>query len=124
MPPNCSTHSWPNGECVDIVMFRSRLGLDALVSELAFLFLGVTLAVEGSPISLAILDAALCFFLLSTASCVDILMASSNSFASSASSCPGKLETVREWLLVKSSSSSSRALKCLLMISEVSEDFF
>ena len=31
--------------------WTSKLGLDALVSELAFLFLGVTLAIEGSPIS-------------------------------------------------------------------------
>ena len=96
MPPSSSTHSWPNGECVEIVMFLSRLGLDALVSELAFLFLGVTLTVEGSPRSLGIFDAALLFFFLSTASCADILRASSNSLASSASSCPGKLETVRE----------------------------
>ena len=122
MPPNCSTHSWPNGECVDIVMFRSRLGLDALVSELAFLLRGVTLAVEGSPISLTIFDATLIFFFLSLASCADSLRASSNSLASSASSCRGSCEWVWEWLLVKSSSSSSRALKCLLIISEVSED--
>ena len=122
MPPNCSTHSWPNGECVDIVMFRSRLGLEALVSELAFLFRGVTLAVEGSPRSLIIFDATLIFFFLSLASCADSLRASSNSLASSASNCPGSCEWVWEWLLVKSSSSSSRALKCLLIISEVSED--
>ena len=122
MPPNCSTHSWPNGECVDIVMFRSRLGLDALASELAFLFLGVTLAVEGSPISLGALGASLSFFFLSMASWADRRSASSNSLASSASSCPGSWECVREWLLVNSSSSSSRALKCFLMKSEVSED--
>ena len=103
-------------------MFLSRLGLDALVSEPAFLFLGVTLAVEGSPISLATLGAALIFFFLSIASWADNLSASSNSLASSASNCPGNWVCVREWLLVNSSSSSSRALKCLLIISEVSED--
>ena len=106
-------------------MFRSRLGLDALVSELAFLFLGVTLAVDGSPFSWVGFRAALCFFLyLSMASWADSLRASSNSLASSASSCPGNWEWVREWLLVNSSSSSSRALKCFLMNSEVSEDIF
>ena len=125
IPPSCSTQSWPNGECVDIVMFRSRLGRDALVSELAFLFLGVTLAVEGSPFSWVGFWAALCFlFCLSMASWADSLRASSNSLASSASSCPGSWEWVREWLLVNSSSSSSRALKCFLMNSEVSEDSF
>ena len=96
MPPNCSTHSWPNVECVDMVMFHSRLGLDALVSELAFLFLGVTLAVEGSPMSLGIFDATLSFFLLSMASWTDSLRASSSSLASLASSCPGSWEWVRE----------------------------
>ena len=40
-----------NGECRVIVMPHSRLGLDVLVSELAFLFFGVTLVVEGSPMS-------------------------------------------------------------------------
>ena len=29
----------------------SMIGLDAVVSELAFLFLGVALAVDGSPLS-------------------------------------------------------------------------
>ena len=64
------------------------------------------------------------FFFLrsSSASCADNLSASSSSLASSASSCPSKWDWVLEWLLVNSSSSSSRALKCLLRISEVSED--
>ena len=35
MPPSYSTHSWPSGECVVIVMPLSRLGLDALFFELA-----------------------------------------------------------------------------------------
>ena len=121
--PSYSTHSWPKGECVMIVMFLSKLGLDALISELAFLFLGVTLAMEGSPISRGFLGGSFPFFLChSMASWVDNLKASSSSFASYASSYLGSYEWVSDCPLVNSTSSSSRALKCFRMSSSVSKD--
>ena len=99
-----------------MVILRSRLGLDALVSQLAFLFLGVTLAVESSPISIGVLWGLFPFFLcLSIASYADNHNASSSSLASSASSCPSTCDCVSDCPLVNSISSSSRVLKCLQM---------
>ena len=51
MPPSYSTQSWPNGEWVEMVIPLSMIGLEAVVSESVFLFRGVMLAVESSPLS-------------------------------------------------------------------------
>ena len=59
-----------------MVIPLSKMGLDAVVPESAFLLIGVTLAVDGSPFSWVGFGAALCFFLcLSIASLADNLRA-------------------------------------------------
>ena len=106
-----------------IVMFLSKLGIDALISELAFLFLGVALDVEGSPISWGFLGGSFSFFLCrSMASWADNVKAFSSSFASYASNCPSSYEWVSDCPLMNSTSSSSKALQCFQMSSFVSED--
>ena len=69
----------------------------------------MTLAIEGSPISWGAFYVVVHFFL---------------SLASSSVDCLGKWKWVSDWPLVNSVSSSWRLLKCLRMISSVSEDIF